>query len=99
MSFKAAETGILLEFALHQLETTGGARTYGVDMLQAGRTLCRYRQLMRDSPHIPSDDVYEELKVCMSVHMRCCELVGISSTPTHHLCLHMTDRMCRRKAP
>ncbi|CAK0887072.1 unnamed protein product, partial [Prorocentrum cordatum] len=46
---------------------------------EAGRTLCRYRQLMRDSPHIPSDDVYEELKVCMSVHMRCCELVGINA--------------------
>eukprot|EP00959_Pyramimonas_sp_CCMP1952_P078749 1646282-Pyramimonas_sp.AAC.1 len=92
MSFKAAETGVLLEFALHELQATGGAQKYGSHMMQAGHTLCRYLQLVRDNPCIVSDAACKELMTCMCVHLRCCELVGISLTPKHHLCVHTTDR-------
>eukprot|EP00959_Pyramimonas_sp_CCMP1952_P085239 1782281-Pyramimonas_sp.AAC.1 len=92
MSYKAAETGVLLEFTVHMLESTGGADKYGEPLLQGGYSLLRYLELVRANTGIMNDDVCSELMVCITLHLRCCELSGIALTPKHHLSVHMTDR-------
>eukprot|EP00959_Pyramimonas_sp_CCMP1952_P407669 8543965-Pyramimonas_sp.AAC.1 len=65
MSSKAAETGVLLEFATHVLEATGGAQKYGEHFVRAGYRLVRHLNLIRARPCIVGEDACAELKTCM----------------------------------
>jgi hypothetical protein len=99
LKLKAAETGLLMSFALHELGVHGGGLLQSAELVRAGRSLVRYMQIIRESGIILSHAKLTELMECAQRHLVDCERCGIAYSPKHHLFVHLTIRSRRMGNP
>ena len=89
MKVKAAETSILMGFALHAL------RTHNLNqpqLIAAGEALSNYLLVMHSADAVPSNTDCRLLMDHMITHLVLCEGAHVHYAPKHHLCVEMTFR-------
>ena len=69
MHFKAAECGVLLEFAVALAERDEQQIPFGSELVVAGRSLTRYMDLMRTQPRVVEKGALLEMFDCMQRHL------------------------------
>jgi hypothetical protein len=63
-----------------------------VSLIQAGVTLERYMDLMRENPPIVPPDKHRFMLEALELHLRACAATGIKYSPKFHVVVHMTIR-------
>ena len=89
MKVKAAETSILMGFALHALKTHNLNQP---QLTAAGEALSTYLLVMHSADAVPSNTDCRLLMDHMITHLVLCEGAHVHYAPKHHLCVEMTYR-------
>jgi hypothetical protein len=92
MSLKAGEMRTMVGFALHSLETHGGSKVFGKDLLNAGRSLVDFISAAGSPGAMPTLQQMSDIRGCYDLHLRSCVASGIDLSPKHHLTCHLIER-------
>ena len=89
---KAAETGHLMRFALHELAQHGDEIPCKEELRVAGVALEAYMELLRRSPIALSEEQMQQLVDLAQRHLVNLERAFVNYVPKHHQFVHLTDR-------
>ena len=89
MKVKAAETSVLMGFALHALQIHNLNEP---ELCAAGEALTNYLFVMHGADAVPSPTECRLLMDHMQTHLLLCEAANVRYSPKHHLCIEMTFR-------
>ena len=93
LKLKAAETGIIMNFALWFLEIKQPTRVAFFDeLVVAGRALARYMEIIRSADVVVSRSHHQELIDCAQRHLLNTGRAEIAYVPKHHMFVHLTVR-------
>lgn len=89
---KAAETGLVLRWAVALLDVHAAVVPHGAELLRAGVALERYVGITRTSPQLMGQELRQELMDCAVRHLLHCERAQVHYVPKHHMFMHLTER-------
>ena len=89
---KAAETGLLVPFAMHLLSMYGGVVDCKASLQEAGAALCEWLDIVRAEDRIVLPSAQQQLIEEAQRHLLYSAKAGITHTPKHHLFAHITHR-------
>jgi hypothetical protein len=92
MSLKAGEVPTACAFAMHLLRKFGGREKFGPRFVEAGETLVRFTEVLRQGDAMPTADQMISIRESYARHLTCCKLSGVTFSPKHHLTCHMVHR-------
>ena len=90
---KAAETGIMHEFAMDLIVQHGGVERFGRDFVCAGDAMLQFMRIMQSEGPVVSENGQRMMLDCCRRHLLCCGLAGVAYAPKHHLFAHMCLRI------
>lgn len=96
VKLKAAETSVVVRFALHELKAYGGGLRNSAELVAGGQALVDLMDALHDAPLQLSGRQLQKCWELAQRHMVSCERCGIRYLPKHHLFMHMIARTATR---
>ena len=92
MSTKAAESAVLVNFAVDMLLKFGGVDTFGADMMGAGEALLEFIQEVKSHKAVVNETNVEKLQGHLEMFARLSVSAGIKIVPKNHVLGHFAHR-------
>ena len=90
---KAAETGVLVPWALQFCRDHEASISFGPELRVAGESLVRYVELLKEQPLEVPANVCHELMGCCVRHLMMIGRAAVGYVPKHHLWVHLVKRI------
>eukprot|EP00959_Pyramimonas_sp_CCMP1952_P112574 2353562-Pyramimonas_sp.AAC.1 len=92
MSTKAAESAVLVKFAVDMLLKFGGVATFGFDMMGAGEALLAFIQELKSHSAVVNETSVEKLQGHLEMFAKLSATAGIKFVPKNHVLGHFAHR-------
>ena len=92
LNVKAAESAVMLQWAMDLLQGYVDDVPFGHELLGAGQNLLEFLDIMRQEDDVLSLAAQKKLVGLMQGHLLLCERAWVHYTPKHHMCCHLAAR-------